>query len=365
MKKILFILHYPPPVHGAAMVGKFIKESSLLNKTFDATYINLSTSKDLKSGGRWGLGKTVTFYNLVKQVVTTLLKNDYDLCYMTMNSHGPGFYKDVVIATILKLFRKKIVYHFHNKGVSLYQHQILDHLLYRFVFKNTKSIILSRFLYPDIKRYVEEKNTFICPNGIPRQYDTLPIHFSTGNASTKFQILFLSNMMKDKGVWILIEACKILLEDGLTNFECHFVGDWYDIQPSNFSERVNELGLKDHIFAHGKKYNTDKNTFFLKADVFVLPTLNEAFPLVNLEAMQFGLPVIATIEGGIPDVIVDGETGYLIKRNDPNDLASKLKVLHDHPNNRKQMGYKGRERFLSLFTVDIFEQNLTRILNKL
>ena len=117
-KKILCILHLPPPVHGAAMVGQWIKDSEYINKDLDITYVNLSTSQTLQEIGGGGLKKIGSFLKVFFKVFVALFAKQYDLCYMTLSAKGSGFYKDACIVLLLKLFNQNIIYHFHNKGVK-------------------------------------------------------------------------------------------------------------------------------------------------------------------------------------------------------------------------------------------------------
>ncbi len=102
-----------------------------------------------------------------------------------------------------------------------------------------------------------------------------------------------------------------------------------------------------------------------KADIFVFPTFNEAFPLVLLEASQFSLPVISTFEGGIPDIVVDGKTGFLVKSQNPEMLAEKISILLNNSNLRIEMGRNAYERFINNFTIDIFEKNMLKTFNSI
>ena len=314
-KEILFILHIPPPVNGAAMVGEQIKNSKRINTTFDVDYINLTTSFSLNKIGKGGFQKFATTFAIGWKVIKALSSKKYDLCYMTLTAKGAGFYKDFLIVLILKLFGKKIVYHFHNKGVAKSSKLYFNDLLYRFTFKNTKSIQLSPLLYFDIKRYVKPEDVFFCPNGITDDFISPKTMDKVLNTPCKF--LFLSNMMEEKGVLILLDACGILKERGL-DFECHFIGAWSDVSEETFYNQVTKLGIEQNIYAHGKQYGSDKVKFFNDADVFVFPTYyhNECFPLVLLEAMQYGLAVISTNEGGIGDIGEEGKTGLLVSRKD-------------------------------------------------
>ena len=358
----LFILHLPPPVHGAAIMGQYIQASVVINKSFDTDYINLSTSGNLNEIGKGGFLKLYTLLKLLSKITGALFSRKYDLCYMTLTAKGPGFYKDFLIVALLKLFRLKIIYHFHNKGVSSRQSNELDHLFYKFTFKDTKSILLSKHLYPDIDKYVAQKDVFYCPNGIPSNSSTIKSpDDSTSNQPCR--LLFLSNMMQAKGVYILLKACQILNEKGLL-FECHFVGDWSDVSAGSFDNAVLNNNLTKKVFAHGKKFGFDKYAFLLNSDIFIHPTLNDCFPLVLLEAMQFCLPIISTPEGGIPDIVVDGKTGFLVLQKDAVALAEKIELLINQPELRQQMGAAGQKRYKELFTLEKFENNLCSILKQ-
>ena len=151
--------------------------------------------------------------------------------------------------------------------------------------------------------------------------------------NNKVNVLFLSNMIAEKGVWTIVEAAKILHEKNLL-VEFHFVGKWSDITEDMFDSAMKEYHLEEVCFAHGGKYGKEKDEFWAAADVFVFPTFyhNECFPLVLLEAMQHHLPCISTTEGGIPGIMDDKETGYR-KFNDKFTLRkfeeSMVDILND------------------------------------
>jgi glycosyltransferase involved in cell wall biosynthesis len=78
--------------------------------------------------------------------------------------------------------------------------------------------------------------------------------------------------------------------------------------------------------------------------------------------MQWRLPVVATIEGSIPEIVADGETGYLVPKRDHLALADRLERLITDPARRAEMGDRGRERYLARYTVEQFEQKLSATL---
>ena len=89
---------------------------------------------------------------------------------------------------------------------------------------------------------------------------------------------------------------------------------------------------------------------------------NECFPLVLLEAMEHGLPCISTTEGGIPGIVDDGKTGFLVPKHDVAVLADKILLLLNDSVLRSNMGKVGREKFEKEFTLEVFEKRMTWIL---
>jgi glycosyltransferase involved in cell wall biosynthesis len=362
-KKILFLLHVPPPVHGSSMVGKYIMDSGLINENFDTRYINLGTSSSVDEIGKGGLKKLIKYFKIIFQTLTQIFFYKPNLAYIAMTAKGGAFYKDVLIAFLLKAFHIPLVIHFHNKGVSVNQEKKIDNFLYQKVFKNSKIILLSKYLYSDIQKYVAEKDVYYCPNGIP---ELVVKEIKRENRNGIVNLLFLSNLIASKGVFILLEALHILDEKNI-DFTCTFIGGEGDINAASFNIKVKELGLSDKVKYLGRKYGDEKNEYFSASHVFVFPTYyhNECFPLVLLEAMQFSLPIISTFEGGIPDLIVNGVNGFLVKQQLVAELSDNISILIEDADLRIAMGEDGRKRFQEHFTISIFEQTLCKILTQI
>lgn len=361
--RVLFIMHMPPPVHGAAMMGKYIHDSRVVNETFDCHYINLATAKDLADIGKIRLQKFTQFYQLLNKIRKEVKRIRPELVYVTPNAKGGAFYKDFIVIQMLKSMGCKVAVHYHNKGVSLKQDKVIDNLLYRTFFKNLKVILLAEALYADVQKYVSRKDVCICPNGIPEVLTAEP---SAARHNSIPKLLFLSNLLIDKGVFTLLDACKILKEKGY-QFTCDFVGgETADINAERFNQEVAIRGVNEQVCYKGKKYGVEKEEILKNADLFVFPTYysNECFPLVLLEAMQQGLPCISTNEGGIADIIIPNETGYIVPKKSAQDLADKIEILLKDTSLRLEMGNKGLERYKQLFTLEAFEQRIASILKE-
>ena len=365
--KVLFIMHMPPPVHGAAMVGKYIHDSKIVNESFDCRFENMMLAKNLEDIGKGGIKKIFNLLFQLKRFKNAIKEFQPALVYITPNAAGGAFYKDFIVVQYIKRCLKKyspnaqIVVHYHNKGVSSRQDKFLDNILYKRFFNGLKVILLANVLYEDVKKYVAKGDVFICPNGIPESLQEEPIA-ERHNEIPK--ILFLSNLIVSKGVIVLLEALKILKERSV-RFTCDFVGGETDeLDASRFAEEVKNRGLEGNAFYAGRKYGSEKTPYFENADVFAFPTFyhNETFGLVNLEAMEYKLPVVSTNEGGIPDVVVNGENGLICERKNAESLATALETLLLDKNLRIQYGENGYKKFKSEFALQSFEKRYVGIL---
>lgn len=360
--KLLFILHLAPPVHGAAVAGGFMRDSKIINGVFDIDYINLATASSLADIGKSSFKKVFTILNLWYKVFRNLNTQKYQLCYLTINAKGPAWFKEMGIVTLVKLFQVPIVFHYHNKGVAENVTSSFKKKVYRLQFNNTKTILLSPLLYKDIAGFVKESDVYYCPNGIP-PVSLISKEVLFNKKSTNCTILFLSNLIESKGIYILLEACTLLKKKRIP-FHCVFIGGEGEISEFEFNEKIVQMKLQNEVEYRGKKYGIEKEAAFASADIFAFPTYysSECFPLVALEAMQYALPVISTFEGAIPEVIIDGVNGFLVPQRNAQVLADKLEILIGNSKLRNEMGQAGKKNYEEKFTLVHFEKKMLAIL---
>ena len=362
---ILFLLHLPPPVHGSSVVGGQIKNSLVINSSFSCRYMNLLASRSLGDSGKFDFGKLMRFVILGASLARNLWIKKPDACYIALTTTGLAFFRDAILIAMLKVCNVKRIYHLHNKGVSRKQINPIYRFTYQFVFNNAYVILLSKHLYQDIQSFVPPDRVTYCPNGVADEFtdnlSALKIVRSTGGSIPN--ILFLSNLIETKGVNVLLEACALLQDRGI-HFICDFIGAEGDISAVGFHETIARLGLVSNVRYLGKKFGKDKEAAYIAADIFVLPTYNECFPLVLIEAMQYSLPVVTCPEGGIPDQVADGKTGFLVPRHDITALAIRLEELILNSEMRKSMSLAARKKYENEFTLNIFEKNFTRVMGE-
>ena len=184
---------------------------------------------------------------------------------------------------------------------------------------------------------------------------------------TSVRMVFLSNLLESKGVLVLLDALALLQQRGC-QFVCDIVGaETAEINQERLQEEIHQRGLEGVAIYKGCMYGEDKSRELDHADIFVFPTYypNECFPLVLLEAMAHSLPCISTNEGAISDIIDDGKTGLIVKKNNPKDLADKIEMLMTDEVQRKQMGAESRKKYERNYTLECFEKRFSDILHTL
>lgn len=364
-KKILFLLHIPPPIHGSSIVGETIYKSKKINNFFQCEYVNLILSRKVIETGKIGLFKLIRVPKIMMRLFFKLIFFKPEICYFALTASGGAFFKDVVFISLIRLFKVQIIYHLHNKGYSKFSNLKIYNYLYRFVFYKSKVILLSQLLYSDIEKYVDIENIYICPNGVGDILDnTQSLVIQNKDINKPIQILFLSNLIISKGVFVLLDALEILHKQQI-NFNCNFIGGEGDINYDVLIEYIKEKGLINNVKYLGKKVGKEKTIFLSNSDIFVLPTFynNECFPLVLLEAMQFYLPIISTSEGGISDIVEHETTGFIVPQKNAVALSEKIAILINDSELRTKMGIAGRQKYESHFNLIKFEDRIIEILN--
>jgi len=365
MKKILCILQLPPPIGGVTVINQHIIDSPIINSQYKLEIIPLQFTKSIKTIGTINSTKIFLFINVLWQIFLKLIKDRYGAAYFSINLTGIAFYRDLAIVLLLKLFHTKIIYHLHGKGqktnYTIGKNNITT-TLYRWAFNNTHVVMISPLLYPEVSGFISEKQISYLPNAIiPTITDTMLAEaMEKKKQKTIPQLFFLGHMWKLKGVYVLVEALSLLNKSGI-EFYAKFVGTEHDISANDFATKLKEMNLTAKVEYCGPKYGQEKTDLYLQSDIFVFPTLNDAFGIVNIEAMEAGLPVISSIEGAIPEIIDDGITGYLVPKYDIAVLSDKIKELIKNPNLRINMGKEGRKKFLATYTIDKFENGLSNI----
>jgi len=183
---------------------------------------------------------------------------------------------------------------------------------------------------------------FRLAEGIPREYFGLnPLSMAIGTICRLEE--------PKKGLGVLLQALAILLKHHRhVPWQLLIVGD--GPSRNSLSAQCAQLGIEDHVVFAGERQDVPQ--ILSNLDIFVLPSRYEGFGIAIIEAMAAGLPVIASAVGGIPEVVVHGQTGWLVPPGDPAALAQAIAQCAASPEQRSECGRRGYERVKRSFTIE-------------
>jgi len=174
------------------------------------------------------------------------------------------------------------------------------------------------------------------------------------SASDPFTILCTGTMYEVKGHTYLIEACRLLHERGIA-FVCHLVGDGPD--RATLTDQVERAGLSDRILFHGQRTRDEIVALLQQVDAVAVPSIpttsgrREGIPVVLMEAMASGRPVVASGISGIPELVEHEQTGLLVPPRQPAALADALEQLQRDLALRQRLGQAGRDKVVGEFDL--------------
>ena len=156
-------------------------------------------------------------------------------------------------------------------------------------------------------------------------------------------ILSVGNLVPLKGYGYLVDALPQIIASHPETIIV-LIGDGEE--RLRLRERAGEFGLSGRLWFPGYLPPAEIPAWINAADVFVLPSLSEGLGVVILEAMACGRPVVATRVGGIPEIVEDGRTGFLVAPQQPDQLAERINLLLDDPDLSHRMGLEGRQSLI-------------------
>jgi glycosyltransferase involved in cell wall biosynthesis len=338
-------------------MNEAVARSEVLKSRFAIDVIPMHFTETVADVGKTSLRKLPKAIAIGARLAKQLVTKRPQAVYLAFTPHGAAFYRDCLYVAIMKTLRVPRIYHMHGKGVASQLSQGWKRLLYRWAFRGAYVIALSPLLRKDIDGVVSADRIAFVGNGVRDQATDVPPRIDRTGPP---RILYLSNMLRTKGALVLLEALVTLHRRGVA-FEATFAGaDPGDGTVDELHRTVAANGLGSQVRYLGPIYGAAKDALFRDSDLFAFPTFYapETFGLVLLEAMQWALPIISTPEGAIPELVIEGKTGFLVQQRDAEALADRLAYLLQEPQRRREMGEQGRKHFLGKYTLEHFEHNL-------
>ena len=353
--KILVVLgRFPPPLDGQTLATKRL--TGILSEEAEVRRINIEPPVKATSSVK----RLAHFLRIRPRLQKELQSYPGATILWTSISPDPaGHFRDLLVT--LPAFRRdqRIVAIVHRGNFhSLFESTIMSATAQHMVNRIDKFVFLSQGLADQCTTWIPAEKRLVIPNTIDAETVLSRKDVETKRQERvhqdKLNVLFVAHMMPSKGYLDTLEAIRILATRSVP-IEAHFVGGWQKTADRKaFMDQVATHTMEDIVFHHGAVSDREAmRNLHRNADVLVLPTWyrNEAQPLVIIEALNAGTPVISTPYRAIPDMVRNGKEGYLVPPRNPEAIAKALEQLCD-PAQWTHMSIRARERFENAFSPE-------------
>ncbi|PHK26519.1 hypothetical protein VF13_42225, partial [Nostoc linckia z16] len=286
------------PVNGVKVIGRNILEN--FSKEHDLVTIDTSQAIDYKSFGKFNAKKIFFLFHLLHAVKKIKVG---EKVLMNLSVNGFSFYRDAILVSFLKLQKADLTLHIHANGL-----ENKNRLLVKKLLDNVKVIVLNSRQYEELG-FVNK--LYCIPNSLPDYYGKQPVCKTLSGSPRSF--LYMSNLSEKKGTARLLEVCdyiathnipaRITICGGLLDKKAEIA---LETIQKNY-KFVNYVGPVEDLHLKMQLYNEHDFLLFLSDQNY------EVYPLVYIEALMSGLPIITTQQAVSEDIIANG-CGYIFEK---------------------------------------------------
>lgn len=299
---------------------------------------NIQIEHIASAGDGSGIQKIVFFGIALCKLVLKLLSTEVDILHIHVAERASTFRKSIVTLIVL-IWRKPVILHAHGPEFRLFYSKLPQFLKewISWVFRRSdRFIVLSEswknYYINDVGLKPEQVVVLPNPAKLPAQVPHRP-------NSDIVNFVFLGRIGQRKGSFDLIEAYANLPAEYKNRARLILAGDGDVMQAQSL---ITTLNLSNYITVSSWLDSEQRDALLAKADVFVLPSYNEGLPMSILEAMSWGLPIITTPVGGIPELVTHSKNGLLVNPGDIQQLSEAMKSLIENDKLRLSLGSNAR-----------------------
>lgn len=359
------IVPLSPPITGASLASENIVD--YLRESHDVVVIPYQ--RGTLQSGTFSIIQLFRILLCCFRLIHRRLLCQFDRVYLVISSSSWGNMRDLLFMMLIgRSLREKLVVHLHGANFDICMQNAPNYRkwLNKYLFKNIRAAIVLGETFENIfDGYVARDKVKIVKN-----YFDSDLLIPEGRAAAKFnssgkvKILYLSNLMKEKGYEILLEAFLQLPEELHKKAELHYAGTIANCDKESF---LNKIRNRSNIFYHGCVVGSEKRDLFWGAQFFCLPTIYkfEGQPISILEAYASGCCVLTTNNGGIKDIFYAPEHGIVLDDNliiCTNELSESLQDIVTNTKKYSSIGTFNRLTAMDKYHKNIFTDNIARIL---
>lgn len=363
---LTFIGALPPPYHGVTVFNERLLNSRIAD-ICELYHLDISDKRNLDNLGKVDLQNTYLALKNLWDLIKLCFSKKPDLVYLPI-AQNIAYLRDGMFIVVARFLGKgKIIIHLHGSyfreyynNTNWFMKQFID-----FTMKKVDTAIVLgsclRYIFDDWVKDIQ-----VVPNGTPFNRNLDDRFKRNRNTVT---ISYFSNLTESKGVFDTIKAARIVTNK-YAKARFKFAGPWRRQQletKKSVFRFIRKNNLENRIEFMGRILGDKKEKFLIDTDIFVFPTWYkyEAHPIVIIEAMAAGCPVISTQNvGAISETVIDGKTGILVEKRNPKAIAEAIIRLIESPELRVRMGMAGRKRYEQYYTQEKNIENMIRVFKK-
>lgn len=361
--RLLILGQTPPPWHGQAVATKMLFDHDWPG--IEVETLRMAYSEEMESVGRFQLAKLRHLFALIRDTRRILRKNPQTiLFYPPASAFWVPFLRDVVFLFSVRHLAAGTVFIFHAGGLATF---VRSSFLRRF---------LGRLAYGKADLALEVSMEAVAPHEVfgVRHWEWCPCaievpELDRPEAGEVCEVLFVASLQEGKGVLEVVRTAALLRERGLAGqFSFKVVGPWFSEEFRRQAEKlVDELGVGDLVRFPGELTGDDKWRAYGSADVFFFPSHyeSEASPIVLMEALGIGLPIVTTRWRGIPAMVEECEAVALCPTRDPKSYADALEALWRERERFPEIAERAREYYRDRYRPEHFLGRIERSLERI
>jgi colanic acid/amylovoran biosynthesis glycosyltransferase len=308
-------------------------------------------------------GKDAAYLRLLYQIMNFTNNGPYDVIHCQFGPLG----KQAITLKAVGAIQGKIITTFRGYDVSSYIKKNGKHV-YRELFERGDFFLCVSKQIQDtlIELGCDEQKTTVHRSGV--HIGEFPVAARKPRLNGEIRLLTVARLVEKKGVEYGIKAVAKALKRH-HNIKYKIAGDGY--LKDALQRLIEELKVCDNVQLIGWQQREQVLELLKDADIFIAPSVTgqnggrEGIPGAIMEALALGLPVLSTRHSGIPEVVQDGESGFLVPERDTEALAEKLGYLIEHPELWPEIGQKGREFVERHYDIDKLNDRLVEIYQRL
>ncbi len=358
--KILICGILPPPYFGHSMMYKMLLATDFPN-VFDVIFFNMHF-------WTYEQHKKVTMRKLFKMIrylfgfITTILARRPKYLLYNISFDRIPLPKDFLFCFLGKILGCRIVLHDMGQYVKVLYEESgwLKRWMVRWICRNAAAaIVLGEVTKKEYKGLMNEERIFSVPGSVEdtQKGEVLP----RWKEESTIKVLYFSFLSVSKGIWTALKAILPAIQKN-PRIDFTFAGPAESPQlQKDIEDFCHNQKLNGQVRMMGYVGDEEARTkVFREHDIFIFPTHRDVFGLVLLHAMAEGLPVVASREGAIPEIIRDRENGFLFAKGDVQALAEHIVALANDQPLRHKIGMANRERYESFYTPQKYGERMIR-----